>query len=516
MSQRSQQLLDADEDPVLRLAAIVETSDDAIISKDLNGIITSWNAGAERLFGYTPLEVIGKSITILIPPDHLDEEPEVLARIRRGERISHFETVRRRKNGSLVDISLSVSPVKDASGMIVGASKIARDITERKRAEKLLEKQRRRLESLDRVSKLIASDLEMDKVVQTVTDVATELSGAKFGAFFYNVLEEREERYMLYTLSGAPRSAFEHFGMPRNTAVFDPTFKGKGVVRSDDIRADPRYGHNAPNNGMPNGHLPVVSYLAVPVIGREGEVLGGLFFGHDRPFRFTQESEDNVVSIAAHAAIAINNARQLKAAQDEVAQRRRAEEAKELLLREIKHRIKNTLGIVQAMVGQTFKTAPAAERDVFGARLQALATAHDLLTERQWNQATITDVVDRAIAPFRERRHERFDASGVQAALAADKALLLAMVLHELGTNAVKYGALSNDAGQISVTWEFVDEEPRMVRLLWRETNGPLVVQPTRKGFGSTLIGRALANQSCRAKLDFDPTGVVCTLDLAL
>ncbi len=238
--------------------------------------------------------------------------------------------------------------------------------------------------------------------------------------------------------------------------------------------------------------------------------------GHDQLGRFTQEFEDNVVSIAAHAAIAINNASQLKAAREEVARRRRAEEAKELVLREIQHRIKNTLGIVQALVGQTFKTVPAAERDVFGARLQALAAAHDLLTDRQWDQAAIADVVDRALAPFRERRHERFETSGVQAALAANKALLLAMVLHELGTNAVKYGALSNDTGRISVTWEFVVEKPRMVRLLWRETNGPPVAQPTRKGFGSTLIDRALASESSKAKLDFDPTGVVCTLDFAL
>jgi PAS domain S-box-containing protein len=505
-----------DDDSVMRLAAIIESSDDAIISKDLNGIITSWDAGAESLFGYTQLEVIGKSITILIPQDHLNEEPEILARIRRGEPISHYETVRKRKDGRLLDISLSVSPLRDATGRIVGASKIARNITERKRREKVLEQQRRQLESMDRVSKLIARDLDLDKVVQTVTDVATELSGAKFGAFFYNVLNEQGESYMLYTLSGAPDSAFKRFGMPRNTAVFDPTFKGTGVVRSDDIRADPRYGHNAPHNGMPKGHLPVVSYLAVPVIGREGEVLGGLFFGHDEPGRFTQESEDSVVGIAAHAAIAINNARLLKAAQEEVSQRRRAEEAQELLLREIQHRVKNTLGVVQAMVGQTFKTAPATERDAFGARLQALASAHDLLTDRQWDRATIADVVDRALTPFRERGHDRFKTGGPEASLDANKALLLTMVLHELGTNAVKYGALSNDAGRISVTWELADGENRIVRLAWRETNGPPVERPLRKGFGTTLIGKALASQSSKAKIEFEPSGVVCTLDLLL
>lgn len=118
-----------------RLAAIVESSDDAMVSKDLNGVISSWNSSAERLFGYKAEEVIGKSITILIPPEYHDEEPGILDRIRRGERIHHYETVRRRKDGSLVDISLTVSPIRSASGRIVGASKIARDITERKEAE---------------------------------------------------------------------------------------------------------------------------------------------------------------------------------------------------------------------------------------------------------------------------------------------------------------------------------------------------------------------------------------------
>src|SRR5690349_13498573 len=119
----------------LHLAALVASSDDAIVSKDLNGIVTSWNRGAERLFGYSAAEMIGKSITLLIPSDLQDEEPKILQRIRCGERIEHYDTVRLRKDGSLVDISLSVSPVRDAHGTIVGASKIARDITDRRRAQ---------------------------------------------------------------------------------------------------------------------------------------------------------------------------------------------------------------------------------------------------------------------------------------------------------------------------------------------------------------------------------------------
>jgi PAS domain S-box-containing protein len=118
-----------------RLASIVESSGDAILSKDLDGIITSWNRGAERLFGYLAEDIIGKSMTILIPPERQDEENVILGRARRGDLVEHYETVRRRKDGSLVDISLTVSPVSDAAGDIVGASTIARDITERKRSE---------------------------------------------------------------------------------------------------------------------------------------------------------------------------------------------------------------------------------------------------------------------------------------------------------------------------------------------------------------------------------------------
>jgi PAS domain S-box-containing protein len=124
-----------DDRAALHYAAIIESSDDAIISKDLNGVIMSWNQGAQRLFGYTAGEAIGKPVIILMPEDRYNEEPMILERIRRGEKIDHYETVRQRKDGTLVDISLTVSPILDRNGVIVGASKIARDITERRRAQ---------------------------------------------------------------------------------------------------------------------------------------------------------------------------------------------------------------------------------------------------------------------------------------------------------------------------------------------------------------------------------------------
>ena len=127
------------------LTALIESADDAIISKTLNGIITSWNKGAERIFGYTADEVIGKPVTILIPPDHEDEEPAILARLRAGERIEHYETIRVRKDGRLIDISLTVSPIRGPKGKIVGASKIARDITDQKQARRALDDASQRL-----------------------------------------------------------------------------------------------------------------------------------------------------------------------------------------------------------------------------------------------------------------------------------------------------------------------------------------------------------------------------------
>jgi len=143
------------------------------------------------------------------------------------------------------------------------------------------------LEVLNRTGIAIGAELDLERLVQIVTDGGVELSGAQFGAFFYNVTREDGEAYTLYTLSGAPREAFAKFPMPRNTQIFEPTFRGTGTVRSADILADPRYGKMEPYRGMPPGHLPVRSYLAVPVLSRGGEVLGGLFFGHAQPAMFS-------------------------------------------------------------------------------------------------------------------------------------------------------------------------------------------------------------------------------------
>ena len=490
-----------------RLAAIVSSSDDGIISIDLNGVIRSWNAGAERIFGYAADEIVGKPVTLLISQDRHDEEPSTLGRILRGERIDHYQTIRQRKDGTQIDISLTVSPIRNAEGKITGASKIARDITGQKRVEAQLRRQTLRLATLNNISKTISRDLDLDRTIRAVIDTATEVAGAEFGAFCYDAVGADGAAHMVFATCGAPPEVFENLARS--------TFRDTRLIRSDDVRTDPQIvgGLMEGEASEPNSGLS--SYLAAPIIGRTGEVLGGIFVGHSEAGVFNREAEDILVGIAGHAAIAMDNARLHRLLQDEVAQRRRAEEAKELLLNEMKHRVKNSLSTVMAIARQTFRDSPTGARAAFDARIQALASAHDLLTLRNWDGASVEAVVESALDPFRERNRERFRVSGPPAALDPNKALVTSMILHELGTNAVKYGAFSNAEGVVSVEWEVSATRDRL-RLQWRESGGPPVQPPQRRGFGSMMIERAVEGHGGATHIEFAPTGVVYDLDIPL
>lgn len=297
------------------LVSIVETSGDAIVSKTLDGTITSWNGGAKRVYGYDAEDIIGKPVMLIIPPERISEEREIIDRIRSGARVEPFDTVRRHKNGSLIDVSMTVSPVVDARGNIVGASVISRDIGERKRYQ---------------------------------------------------------------------------------------------------------------------------------------------------------------------------------AQQD-------------LLLHELTHRVKNTLATVQAMAGQTLRTASKEELQSFSSRLHALAAAYDLLTRDNWDRAPIGELIRRAVDPFKAAR---FSLHGPDVFVSASQALKLTMALHELATNAVKYGALSNTSGTVDITWQCADDG--RLEIAWREAGGPKVAPPEKKGFGSRL----LEHSTEEIRVNFAPEGLACSFRL--
>ncbi len=321
-----------------RLDAILNNTRMAVFLMDHQQQCVYANAAAEVLTGYSFAEMRGRPLHDVVhhkKPDGshypLEECPIDGAFPARAQMCG--EELFGARDGSFYPVAFTASPLLDDEGKPVGTVIEARDISQEKVAEEerrsmtmRLEEQSSTLETLNRTGQAVAAELDLDRIVQMVTDAGVELTGARFGAFFYNLIDDAGERYTLYTLSGVERAAFERFPMPRATAVFRPTFEGEGVVRSDDILQDPRYGKSEPHFGMPEGHLPVRSYLAVPVISRTGEVLGGLFFGHPNPSRFSARHEQLMTGIASQASVAIDNARLYLAAQREIEERGSAEE----------------------------------------------------------------------------------------------------------------------------------------------------------------------------------------------
>lgn len=332
-----------------------------------------------RATGLRENQVVGKYVDEVIPEPSCSLVLGKYQEAIREKKTVYWEETTDYPTGRKVG-AVGVTPLFDESGQCINLIGTVHDITERKQVEDALRDETRVLELLNTTGSAIAANLDLQTLVQTATDAATQLSGAKFGAFFYNVINAEGEAFLLYTLSGAPREAFEKFGLPRNTPVFHPTFKGEGVVRSADITQDPRYGTMAPHHGMPKGHLPVRSYLAVPVTSRSGESIGGLFFGHPEPNVFTDRSERLVVGVAAQAAVALDNARLYHAAQKQIAERLKAEQK----LRESETRLRLSL---EATSLGTWEYNPQSHallldarcRELFGLEAEKEVTYQELL-----------------------------------------------------------------------------------------------------------------------------------------
>jgi two-component sensor histidine kinase len=374
---------------------------------------------------------------------------------------------------------------------------LRQNIAEREESETRERQANEELETIHGVSRSLTGELDLKNVINGFTDAATRLSGAQYGAFFYNVKDGEHESYSLYALSGAPRQAFEKLGMPRNSELFDSTFRGTAVVRLADVWQDTRYGKSPPHFGLPAGHVPVRSYLAVPVVSRQREVLGGLFLGHPDCHVFTERSERLAVGIAAYAAVAIDNARLYGRAQEEIAQREHAVETQRLLIGELNHRVKNTLATVQAIANQTLRHANSQEDFVasFSGRIQALARVHTVLTDSNWRGTDLQRLFAEQLSVLDA---DSVVASGPEVHLDPQMALHFAIVLHELSTNSQKYGALSTGEGSVTATWT---QHSGQLFLRWVEAGGPPVATLPKPGFGSKLIQQSIKSHGGNAQM---------------
>jgi PAS domain S-box-containing protein len=426
------------------LSSIVDFSDDAIISKNLDGTITSWNKGAERLFGYLAEEAIGKSVTILIPPDRHYEEDRILKLIRRGERIEHYETVRRRKDGSLVDISLTISPLRGAEGKVVGASKVARDITERKRERELLRRQ---------------ADL----------------------------LDQSHDAIFTWKIGGGI------------------VYWSKGAERLYNYTAEEAIGRSS--HELLRTRSPVPMQEIELQIAREGSWYGELT--HTTCDGRTVVVESRLVRVQYSG-----EAYTLETNRD-ITERKAHEQHVDLLTREAEHRAKNLLANVGAMVQLSQADTPDGLKKAIAGRIAALASVHSLFAQSRWTGAELDTLVKQELSPYSRESEVRIRIDGPAVMLKPDTAQAIAVALHELATNATKYGALSVAKGRVHVEWSRAVDGQLVLR--WTETGGPPVNPPTRKGFGSHVLeAMILGHVRGNVRLDWRVEGLVCEIALPL
>lgn len=298
--------------PLSQFRAVCENATAALFVMDEHQHCVYMNRSAEQLTGYRLAEVSGRPLHDFVHHTRPDGRPYPLEECpidRAAPQNNHEqgEEVFVHKDGHFYPVAFTASPVR-AQDKVVGTVIEVRCIADQKRRE-------REAQALRELSQRMLAEVEIDAIAQAVTDAATELTGAQFGAFFYNVSDAGGARYTLYALSGVPREAFAGFPMPRATAMFAPTFAGEATLRVDDVLVDARYGRSAPHYGMPAGHLPVRSYLATPVAADSGEILGGLFFGHAEPGVFNAEHEGLLETIAGQAAVAFSRSRLFAEAQ---------------------------------------------------------------------------------------------------------------------------------------------------------------------------------------------------------
>jgi PAS domain S-box-containing protein len=390
-----------------QLVAIVESSDDAIVSKDRRGVIQTWNAGAERLFGYRAEEAIGRPVTILFPPGREDEEPGILGRILRGERIDHYETVRRRKDGSLVDISLTVSPMRDSTGAIIGASKIARDITERREAQRRLEHSEGQLQDLLAAIPAAIYTTDAEGKITYFNQAAVELAGRipTIGSDDWWV------RWKLFNPDGTP--------LPHDQCPMAVALKEGRAIRNAEAIAE-----------RPDGtRVPFIPY-PTPLRDASGKVVGAI----------------NMLA--------------------DISERKQAETQQRLLLDELNHRTKNNMQMLVSLLSSSARKVGSEEAkralDEACRRIAAMAAAQRVLYGRadahRFDAEEFLNAVCQTIGQTLSPEI-RIVCRPTTGAMSNDMAMPLALIMNELVTNAVKHGVRDRSRHSVRVSLTECDSE---------------------------------------------------------
>jgi PAS domain S-box-containing protein len=413
------------------LAAVVASSADAIESLSLDGTILTWNQAAEDLYGYTAEEAIGRSLALIVPDDRTSEIGRTIAAVRAGDNM-WFETRRRRKDGSQVEVAVDAAPIRTPDGNVIGISKVTHDISERRRAEATLQEREEQFRTL------------ANSVPQLVW-----MANSDGWIVWYN------DRWYEYT--GTTPEQMEGDGWHR---VHDPAVLPDVVTRwNESVRTGQLFDMTFPLRGADGAFRPFLTRV-VPLHDSQGRV--ARWFGTSTDITAQVEHERHL----------------------------------NFVMRELSHRSKNLLAVVQAMARQTMQHSGSFEdfEGRFMGRLHGLARSHDVLVRQDWTGATIRDLVSAQLTPFVREDGASVDLDGENLILKPDAVQNLGFALFELGTNAVKYGALAAPAGKIKISWQLVDSGGRKhVRFVWQETGGPPVAQPLRKGFGAMVIERFIA-----------------------
>lgn len=432
-----------------RFAAIIASSSDAIISKSLDGIVESWNPAAEKLFGWSADEMVGQSIRRIIPDDKSEEEDRILARIRAGEIVPKFATERLTQSGERVPIAVTVSPVRDPSGNVVGASKIANDLREQ---EQLAEGLRER------------SD-QFTALANNIPQLAW-LADKNGWIFWYN------QRWYDYT--GTDLAAMEGWGW-------------QAVHHPDHVdRVSKRIQH-AWDTGEPWEDT-------FPLRRADGEFRW--FLSRANPLK------DDAGNVMLWCGTNTDITEQLD-----------AQEHINLLIREVNHRSRNMLATIRAILGRSARLPKDELIQSLDRRISALASNQEILDGGDWSGARIVDIVEAQLRHVDEDARARIDIEKPESLIVQAKvAEAIGLAIHELATNSMKYGALSNSIGRVHIAWALVDDADNqpLLKMVWSESAGPALAEPTANGFGTLLIKRNV-EQVLKALvvLDFQPTGLV-------